>query len=73
MQKTYVLNGMSCDGCVENVKRVLLQLPDIEEAKVQLHPPEAILTMKTSIDVSQLQAQLHKAGHYTIQEVTSNP
>lgn len=60
---------MSCGGCVSSVKRMLLQVPDITEAEVQLNPPRAELTMSKSIDVNVLQAQLNKAGHYTIKEV----
>ncbi len=71
MKKSYDLTGMSCGGCVKNVKNALMQLPDIEEAEVHLHPQVAILTMSKSLDVEQLQAQLKKAGHYTIKEVVS--
>lgn len=71
MKKTYDLAGMSCGGCVKNVKNALMQLPDIEEAEVHLQPQEVILTMSKPVDIGQLQAQLKKAGHYTIKEVVS--
>ena len=32
MKKNYELQGMSCGGCVSNVKRALLQLPDVTES-----------------------------------------
>lgn len=69
MKKNYELTGMSCGGCVANVKRALLHVPDVEDAEVKLHPQSAVLTMSKSIDVDELQAQLKKAGHYTIKEV----
>jgi len=69
MKKNYELQGMSCGGCVNTVKKVLLQLPGIEDAEVHLHPPSALLTMSEPIDVGELQAQINKAGHYTIKEV----
>ena len=69
MEKKYELQGMSCGGCVSGVKNALLQLPGIEDAEVHLHPQSAVLTMSKSIDVSELQTQLSKAGHYTIKEV----
>jgi copper chaperone CopZ len=72
MKKEYELHGMSCGGCVSNVKRALLQVPDVTEAEVQLNPQGAIITMNKSIAVDELQAQLRKAGHYTIKEVVSN-
>ena len=71
MQKIYELAGMSCGGCVNNVKKMLLQHPDVEEAEVQLHPQTAVLTMSKSIDVNELQTQLNRAGHYTIKEAVS--
>ena len=72
MKKNYALTGMSCGGCVKNVKNALLQLPGVEEAEVQLNPQTAILTMSKPLDVDELQAQLKKAGHYTIKEVVLN-
>ena len=69
MKKTYELTGMSCGGCVSGVKNALLKLPDVEDAEVHLHPQTAVLTMSKSIDISELQTQLSKAGHYTINEV----
>ena len=62
---------MSCGGCVNNVKRALLQLPDVTEADVHLNPQTAVLTMSKPVDVGELQAQLKKAGHYTIKELIS--
>ena len=69
MKKNYKLTGMSCGGCVSGVKNALLQLPGIEDAEVHLHPQTAVLTMSKPIDVDELQSQLSKAGHYTINEV----
>ncbi len=72
MKKNYEIKGMSCGGCVSNVKRALLQLPDVTEADVQLNPQSAILTTSKPVDVEELQAQLKKAGHYTIKEALLN-
>ncbi|CAN5186012.1 hypothetical protein BH23BAC2_BH23BAC2_01590 [soil metagenome] len=72
MKKEYKLYGMSCGGCVSNVKRALLQVPDVTEAEVHLNPQGAIITMNKSIAVDELQTQLKKTGHYTIKEVVSN-
>jgi copper chaperone CopZ len=69
MKQNYEIQGMSCGGCVSSVKKVLLQLPGVEDAEVHLHPQTAVLTMSNPIDVSELQTQLSKAGHYTIKEV----
>ena len=69
MKKEFELAGMSCGGCVSHVKKALLQIPGVTDAEVHLHPQNAVLTMSKSIDVSELQTQLSKAGHYTIKEV----
>ena len=69
MIKNYELTGMSCGGCVSNVKQALLKVPDVTEADVQLHPQSAIVTMNKLIAMADLQTQLSKAGHYTIKEV----
>jgi copper chaperone CopZ len=69
MKKTYEITGMSCGGCVNSVKQALLKMPEVTEAEVQLHPQTAVVTMNKSIDVSDLQTQLSKAGHYSIKEV----
>lgn len=71
MKKKYELEGMSCGGCVNNVKRTLLELPDVIEAEVQLQPPIAVLTMSKSVEIDALQAQLEKSGHYKIKEIVS--
>ena len=69
MKKEYEIQGMSCGGCVSNVKRALLQVADVTEAEVQLKPQSAVIPMNKSIADDELQTQLKKAGHYTIQEV----
>ena len=71
MKKNYELQGMSCGGCVNTVKKVLLELPGVENAEVHLHPQTAVLTMSKAIDMDELQAQLNRAGHYTIKELVS--
>ena len=68
MKKNYELTGMSCGGCVSSVKKALLQVPDVTEVEVSLNPQGATITMNKAIDVKDLQAQLSKAGHYTIKE-----
>ena len=71
MKKNYELKGMSCGGCVSSVKNALLKLPGIEDAEVHLHPPGVVITMSEAIGVDELQAQLSRAGHYTIKEIIS--
>lgn len=72
MKKKYQIQGMSCCGCVNSVKNALQKYPGVEEAEVDLHPQEAIITMNKDINVKDLQTQLSKSGHYTIKETPLN-
>lgn len=69
MKKAYELTGMSCGGCVNAVKQALIKLRDVEEAEVKLNPQRAVITMNKPVDLAELQTQLSKAGHYTINEI----
>lgn len=72
MKVKYELEGMSCDGCVRNVKQNLLKHPDITDAEVNLDPPFAIITMNKAISIAELQLQLDKAGNYKIKQYSIN-
>lgn len=54
----YELEGMSCGGCLNNVKQALLQVPEVTEVEVQLNPQSAVITMNKFINVDELQAHL---------------
>jgi copper chaperone len=69
MKKKYQLQGMSCGGCVNHVKRALLEIPGVEDADVHLNPQSVLLTMREPVAIEVLQAQLAKAGNYTINTI----
>jgi copper chaperone len=62
---------MSCGGCVNHVRHALLEIPGVEDADVQLKPQSVLLSMRVPIAMEELQAQLSKAGNYTIREIIS--
>lgn len=68
MVQKYNIEGMTCGGCVASVKRALENLADVEEAKIQLQVPQAVLKLKHPIDVGTLQAAI---GQYKISEIES--
>ncbi len=72
MIKYYELSGMSCSGCVNSVRKILLQLPDITAAEIQLNPPTAVLTMNKPIALEKLQKQLNQSGNYTIRDAVKS-
>ncbi len=56
-ERKYELLGMSCGGCVNTVKKLLLELLGVEDAEVNLYPQTAV-PMSGAIDVDELQAHL---------------
>ena len=69
MKIKYQIQGMSCGGCVNHVKHALLEIPGVEDADVQLNPQSVLLTMPEPVTMDVLQAQLGKAGNYSIREI----
>lgn len=60
---------MTCGKCVAKVKSELLKLGDITEANVQLHAPQATISMHQHVPLHTLQQAIDKAGHYQIAEI----
>ncbi|TRX04260.1 heavy metal translocating P-type ATPase [Flavobacterium gawalongense] len=65
MKHTYIITGMSCDGCRSKVEKTLNAIDGIQ-ATVTLDPPIATITMENHIPTAQLQETLSKAGKYSI-------
>ncbi|MFV7234462.1 heavy metal translocating P-type ATPase [Flavobacterium sp. ZB4R12] len=65
MKHTYIITGMSCDGCRSKVEKTLNAIDGIQ-ATVTLDPPIATITMESHIPTAQLQETLSKAGKYSI-------
>lgn len=65
MKHTYTVSGMSCDGCRTNVEKALNSIDGVQ-AKVELNPPLATITMHTHVPTEKLQKALTEAGDYTI-------
>ncbi|MFT7237796.1 MAG: copper chaperone CopZ [Cyclobacteriaceae bacterium] len=66
METKYAISGMTCDGCVSSVKNILETTSGIEEAKVQLAYPQAIINSEEAIDLAEINQLLRKKGNYTI-------
>ena len=69
MAHTYIISGMTCDGCRTKVEKTLNAVEGIE-AKVSLNPSIATITMEKHIPLAQLQEALSAVGKYTL-EVTN--
>jgi len=66
MAHTYIISGMTCDGCRAKVEKTLNTIEGIE-AKVSLNPPVATITMEKHIPTEKLQEALIAVGKYTIE------
>jgi copper chaperone CopZ len=81
MKHEYLITGMTCNHCVEDVNNRLAKVNGITHAQVSLNPPRAILEMTDHVDTKELQnslagtkfaiSDLHieqKAHHQVIEE-----
>lgn len=65
MKKTYIIDGMSCNGCRTKVENTLNSIDGVK-ASVSLNPAEAELDIDDNISLSELQSALSEKGNYTI-------
>mgnify|MGYP003586930897 CR=1 FL=1 len=57
------IGGMSCQGCVKNVTRVLQALPGIDRVDVSLSSGQAIIIfVLLSVNVSDFKSAIEEAG-----------
>ena len=66
MKHTYIISGMSCNGCRTKVEKTLNGVEGVE-AVVTLDPQEAVITMEKHIPTAVLQEALSGVGKYTIE------
>ncbi|WP_396171696.1 heavy metal translocating P-type ATPase [Flavobacterium sp.] len=68
MTHTYIITGMSCNGCRTKAEKALNDIDGVEAA-VSLDPPLVTITSEKSVSVFKLQKALYAAGNYIISEV----
>lgn len=73
MEKQYTITGMTCGGCVANVKKALESISSINSAQIQLTAPQGVLTFENEIPETQLQQKLRSIGNYAIKELKKTP
>ncbi len=66
MTHTYVIKGVTCDGCVAKVKSKLLMHPDVLAADVKLQNQKSTITMQKHLTVEQLQEVIGNDAKYRI-------
>ncbi len=65
VEKTYKVEGMTCQGCVESVKKGFLETEGVEEAEVSLENKQAKIKFSKSVPKTELQ---NHVGKYKISE-----
>jgi copper chaperone len=67
MTKKILIEGMSCQHCVNHVKNALEELDGIKSAKVSLENKSAEIELNHDVDDEKIKAAIDEAGY----EVTS--
>jgi len=68
MEKEYKVEGMTCMGCVSNVKNKLEKSNAIAKATIKLEAPQATIKFKEEMDLASLQNLLGQDEKYQIKE-----
>jgi copper chaperone CopZ len=58
MKKTYSISGMTCDSCKATICQNLMELHEVESVEIDREKDEAIILMKSKIEISTLQNTL---------------
>ncbi|HJU43906.1 MAG TPA: heavy metal-associated domain-containing protein [Vicinamibacterales bacterium] len=65
-EKTFIIDGMSCGGCVNSLTRVLKSTPGIEPLKVEVG--KATLRLDESVTTDTVKAAVDRAGFEVVRE-----
>ena len=66
IEKTFIINGMSCGGCVNSLTRVLKTVPGIEPLKIEVG--KANLRVDDSVSTDIVKAAVERAGFELVRE-----
>lgn len=67
INKTFFIDGMKCEGCVNRIKNVLSSIPDVKSCFVSLEDKKAELVLNRDIDNSIIVTKIENLGfkvHY---------
>jgi copper chaperone CopZ len=67
VDKTFIISGMSCGGCVNSLTRVLKSVPGIEPLKVEVGRASLRLDLDQASDAA-VKAAVERAGFAVVQE-----
>ena len=66
LEKTFLISGMSCGGCVNSLTRVLKSTPGIEPLKVEVG--KATVRLDDVVTIDAVKAAVDRAGFEVIKE-----
>lgn len=66
MIHSYTIHGMTCNSCVVRIKNALLTNKNILAADIQLDSPQATITMREHVGISELKSLVSKAGNFEL-------
>lgn len=66
VEKTFIIDGMSCGGCVNSLTRVLKTVPGIEPLKIEVG--KANLRLDDSVGTDTIKAAVERAGFELVRE-----
>lgn len=52
-EQTYVVNGMTCQHCVTRVQKALAEVAGVDNVRVQLMPPRAVVSGSAALTALQ--------------------
>jgi copper chaperone CopZ len=67
VDKSFIISGMSCGGCVNSLTRVLKSVPGIEPLKVEVGRASLRLDLDQASDAA-VKAAVERAGFAVVQE-----
>ena len=66
MNKTYIIEGMTCEGCVAKVSHILQQHASISSVAVVLSNKSATITMSEEVSIEELQHLFGTSSKYRV-------
>lgn len=66
VEKTFIISGMSCGGCVNSLTRVLKTVPGVEPLKVEVG--KATLRLDDAVTTETVRAAVDRAGFELVKE-----
>lgn len=69
MTHQYNVSGITCSGCVANVKKAIESVPGVTSVEVTREAPQVTVTMDEHVSTPTLQQALKQYGNYQIADL----